>query len=177
MLNKSLLSVVAVLVVIFFGILYVGLYRDPTRVPSPLIGKGIPHFHLPQLHNPQKWATHDGLKGKVTVLNVWATWCVACAEEHPFLMEKAALAQVRWVGLDYKDDPKAARQWLKVHGDPYEWVLMDPSGRAALEWGVYGTPETFLIDKKGIIRYKHVGPLTAALWHREVEPLLEEMAQ
>lgn len=159
----------------FFGILYLGLYRNPTRIPSPLIGKAVPHFQLPRLGKPQQWITQDTIKGKVTLLNVWATWCVACAEEHPFLMEKAQVRGVRLVSLDYKDDPKAARQWLKNHGNPYDWVMVDRTGRVALEWGVYGTPESFLVDKKGIIRYKHVGPLTAAVWQHEVEPLLREL--
>lgn len=167
---------VVLLCLAFFGILYLGLYHDPTRIPSPLIGKAVPHFQLQTLNKKQQWITDEAMKGKVTLLNVWATWCVACAEEHSFLMEKANSKAVRLVSLDYKDDAKQARKWLKSYGDPYEWVMMDPTGRVAFEWGVYGTPESFLVDKEGIIRYKHVGPLNASVWQREIEPLLSQLS-
>src|ERR1700681_333690 len=140
--------------------LLVGLWRDPREVPSPLVGKPAPAFTLAQLHDPAKTLAPADLKGQVWLLNVWASWCVSCREEHPLLVELRRAKIVPVVGLDYKDDPAAGMRWLTENGDPYDVSVVDRDGRAGIDWGVYGVPETFVVDKAGTIRYKKIGPLT-----------------
>lgn len=161
---------------IFIGlILWRGLSLHPERVPSPLINKPAPVFSLPVLSFENKIATQKDFAGHVTLLNVWATWCFACADEHAFLLKLARDHAILIYGFDYKDDSAKARKWLRDKGDPYKTVAVDKSGTAAINWGVYGTPETFVIDKKGIIRYKFVGPLTQAAWDETIHPLVEKL--
>ena len=157
------------------GLFWVGLGLQPGVVPSPLVGKPAPAFELPLLDDPTRTFRHTDLGGRVTLVHVWATWCVVCRAEHPTLLAFARRGLVPVVGYNYKDDRALAQQWLTEAGDPYELTLFDPAGDVAIDWGVYGTPETFVVDRAGIIRYKHVGPLTDALIERELLPLLESL--
>ncbi|MCB1746360.1 MAG: DsbE family thiol:disulfide interchange protein [Gammaproteobacteria bacterium] len=160
-----------VVVVIFLAI---GLERDPRYVPSPLIGKPLPAFELPVLDAGAPPLGRAQLAGRVFLLNVWASWCVSCREEHPVLNALAARGEVPVIGLNYKDERAAAQRWLEQRGDPYETSLFDHDGKLGLDLGVYGVPETFLVDGTGIIRYKHVGPLTEAVLERDVLPLVRQ---
>ncbi len=163
------LLVFGVIVYFLFG----GLSRDPRLVPSPLVGKHAPAFDLPDLHTPDTRLTQADLQGRPTLVNVWASWCVACRDEHAVLLKLADAKRVRLLGLNYKDRREDALAWLTRLGDPYDRTIVDADGRAAIDWGVYGVPETFLVDAAGIIRYKHVGPLTWALIEDELFPLIE----
>jgi len=149
-----------------------GIGRDPEELPSPLIGKQVPVFFLPELSSGELLDS-SALKGKVVLLNVWATWCVSCRIEHPYLLELQQQG-VAIVGLNYKDDSVAARDWLKTLGNPYQLNLADTEGRLGLDLGVFGAPETFLIDREGIIRYKHVGVMDARSW-ADIEPLYRQL--
>ena len=155
--------------------LLVGLWRDPREVPSPLVGKPAPAFTLAQLHDPAKTLAPADLKGQVWLLNVWASWCVSCREEHPLLVELRRAKIVPVVGLDYKDDPAAGMRWLTENGDPYDVSVVDRDGRAGIDWGVYGVPETFVVDKAGTIRYKQIGPLTVEALKTKILPLVREL--
>lgn len=155
-------------------ILYRGLHLHPTRVPSPLINKPAPTFNLPSLMTHQMSSNRDFLN-HVTLVNVWATWCVACAEEHAFLLSLAKDPSIVLYGFNYKDQPKTAITWLKEHGNPYKTIAVDQEGITAINWGVYGTPETFIIDKKGIIRYKQIGPLNAYAWEHTLKPIIKQL--
>ena len=166
------LLVLALLVFAFWR----GLGRDPTVVPSPLIGKPAPQFALPSLHDPARTVTHADLLGEPKLVNVWGTWCAGCRAEHDELLALAARG-VRIVGLDWKDDPAAARAWLTELGDPYWLVVHDATGTAGIDWGVYGAPETFVLDRKGTIRHKHIGPLTRADVDAVILPLLDALAK
>jgi len=147
--------------------LMIGLNRDPTFVPSPLIGKQIPTFELPRLDNPEKSVTDADLRGQYSVLNVWATWCVGCRQEHAVLNRIAAQGQVPIYGLNWKDDAQQAAEWLQKSGNPYEAVAIDGEGRVAIDWGVYGAPETFLIAPDGTILFRHISPMTMEIWKNE----------
>ncbi|MEX2479561.1 MAG: DsbE family thiol:disulfide interchange protein [Gammaproteobacteria bacterium] len=160
------------LFVIVVGFLTVGLERDPRLVPSPLIGKPLPAFELGSLAAPDTALTRHDLDGEIYLLNVWASWCAACRDEHPLLVELARQGTVPLIGLNYKDELDDARRWLIERGDPYRLSLHDQSGQLGLDLGVYGVPETFLVDAGGIIRYKHIGPLTADVLSRDILPLL-----
>jgi cytochrome c biogenesis protein CcmG/thiol:disulfide interchange protein DsbE len=167
------LAIFAVLVVF----LWIGLGRDPSVVPSPLIGKPAPPFRLAQLHNPSESIDVADLKGKVWLLNVWASWCVSCREEHPLLLQLAQSKLLPLYGLDYKDKREQALAWLRQNGDPYTASIVDADGRVGIDYGVYGVPETFLIDKDGIVRYKQIGPLTTQALKDKILPLARELAQ
>jgi len=160
---------------VLVAFLWVGLGRDPSVVPSPLIGKPAPAFRLAQLHKPNEALQTDDLKGKVWLLNVWASWCVSCREEHPLLLQLAKAKIVPVYGLDYKDKTEHALAWLAQNGDPYTASIVDPDGRVGIDYGVYGVPETFLIDKAGIVRYKQVGPLTPQALKEKILPLAREL--
>lgn len=164
-----------ILFIVIITLLGFGLSWHPTQISSPLIDKSVPTFSLPNLLDKDKKVTNRNLVGHVTLLNVWATWCVGCAEEHNFLLTFIQHNDVVLYGLNYKDDPLAAKKWLKEHGNPYKMIAVDQTGNVAIDWGVYGTPETFLIDKKGIIRYKQVGPLTLKNWQEELSPLINKL--
>lgn len=152
-----------------------GLFLHPTQVPSPLINKPVPAFELPLLADPNKGLSQRDFIGHVTLLNVWASWCYACAAEHAFLMELTKKDYIVLYGLNYKDDLTAAKEWLEKNGNPYQEVAVDANGKVALDWGVYGTPETFLIDPKGVIRYKQIGPVTPEIWKQTLQPIIERI--
>ncbi|MFQ5642580.1 MAG: DsbE family thiol:disulfide interchange protein [Thiogranum sp.] len=156
------------------ALLYKGLGMDPRHVPSPLIDKPAPAFSLPLLQHPDTLMSNTDFKGEVTLFNVWATWCVACRQEHPVLMQLAKQG-VRIIGLNYKDDRNDAKRWLEMYGNPYLANAFDAEGRTGIDWGVYGTPETFVVDKQGIIRHKHIGPLTRESVKNELLPLLQKL--
>lgn len=155
----------------------VWMSRNPDRdaLPSPLIGKPAPDFALPVLHDPSYTVKLSDLRGQPFLLNVWASWCVECRAEHPVLTRFAESKRVRVVGYNWKDEPADALRWLEQFGNPFMVVLSDVEGRTALDWGVYGAPETFLVDGKGIVRWKHVGPLTDELIARELLPLVTKI--
>jgi cytochrome c biogenesis protein CcmG, thiol:disulfide interchange protein DsbE len=161
--------------VVLCAFLLVGLWRDPREVPSPLIGKPAPAFALAQLHEPAKTLGPADLRGQVWLLNVWASWCVTCREEHPLLVELGKLKLVPIVGLDYKDESVAGKRWLEQNGDPYTVSVVDRDGRAGIDWGVYGVPETFVIDKAGVIRYKQIGAITVDALQNKIVPLIREL--
>ncbi len=164
--------------VIFFGLmafLAAGLKLDPKEVPSPLIGKPAPGFALTRLDNPQQTIRREDMLGKVWMLNVWASWCAACREEHPLLMEFAGRKLLPVYGLNYKDGRIAGQQWLARFGNPYTASLFDQDGRVGIDWGVYGVPETFIIDREGTVRLKHIGPLTPDVIRSRVEPLVRQL--
>ncbi len=148
---------------------------SPRKIPSPLIGKPLPSFTLPVLHEPTRQVSAKDLKGQVYLVNVWASWCVACRIEHPLLMEIARQAIAPIIGLDYKDESADGLAWLADYGNPYQVSLMDTSGRVGIELGVYGVPETFVIDAKGIIRYKHIGPINAEVLSKVLLPKIKEL--
>ena len=164
---------VAFLVLAIF--LYIGLGLNPHEVPSPLINKPAPAFTLPQLHDPAKQFSSQDMKGKVWLLNVWASWCVSCREEHPVLMALASKNIVPVYGLDYKDKNVDGEAWLRNGGDPYTLVITDADGRVGIDYGVYGVPETYVIDKLGVIRYKQIGAVTPESLQKKILPLIAEL--
>ena len=153
-----------------------GLNLDPRKIPSPLIGKSLPAFSLPTVADPARKVGRDDMLGRVYLLNVWASWCVACRQEHPFLNELARNKTVSIIGLNYKDKREDALGWLGSLGNPYELSLSDTDGRLGIDLGVYGVPETFVIDKQGVIRYKQIGPLTPEAWEKELLPRIREIS-
>ncbi len=155
--------------------LAVGLKLDPREVPSPLIDKPAPKFALQRLDDAGKTIRLDDMRGKVWVLNVWASWCVACREEHPLLVEFAKKRVVPLYGLNYKDQREDASAWLARFGNPYDASLFDDDGRVGIDFGVYGVPETFVIDQNGVIRLKHIGPITPDVLATKIEPLLKKL--
>ena len=161
-----------IVLVIFLGI---GLNRDPREVPSPLINKPAPAFEVAQLAQPTKTFSPVSMKGQVWILNVWASWCVACREEHPVLVELAKSGVVPVIGLDYKDKREDALSMLQRQGDPYMLSAFDGNGRVGIDYGVYGVPETYIIDQAGIIRFKHIGPITMQVLNEKMYPLIREL--
>jgi len=157
------------------GFLAVGLKLDPHEVPSPLINKPSPAFKVPQLAQPEAMFSPEDVKGKVWILNVWASWCVACREEHPVLVELGRSQVAPLIGLDYKDKRQDALGLLKRQGDPYVLSAVDEDGRVGIDYGVYGVPETYVIDKQGIIRYKQIGPITRETLEKTIYPLVEKL--
>ena len=161
--------------VVLVGFLAVGLKLDPREVPSPLIGKPAPGFALTRLDDANQTIRRENMLGKVWMLNVWASWCAACREEHPHLVAFARTKAVPILGLNYKDTRKDGLGWLVRLGDPYDASLFDADGRVGIDFGVYGVPETFVIDKQGVIRFKQIGPVTPAIIERRIVPLLKEL--
>ena len=155
--------------------LAVGLTRDPREIPSPFIGKAAPGFKLEQLADEKLAFTPDEMKGKVWLLNVWASWCVACRVEHPLLVQMSKQKTVPIVGLNYKDKRDEGLQWLRKHGDPYSLSAYDVDGKVGIDYGVYGVPETFVIDKQGVIRYKQIGPITPEALEKKIMPLVRKL--
>ena len=155
--------------------LYAGLSLNPREVPSPLIGKPAPAFALPRLDDPTQTVKREDLLGKVWVMNVWASWCAPCREEHPLVVAFARERKVPVIGLNYKDRPGDARTWLERLGNPYVATLIDFDGKVGIDFGVYGVPETFVIDAQGVVRFKHVGVLTRQVISQKIEPLLKEL--
>ena len=159
--------------IVLLVLLGVGLKLNPREVPSPLIGNPAPHFELPLLHSPDKRFSQKDMLGSVWVLNVWASWCPPCLTEHPVVTELSKRVAV--IGLNYKDAREDALPWLKRNGDPYRLSVYDAAGRIAIDYGVYGVPETYVIDQRGVIRYKHIGPLTPEIARQKLEPLVKEL--
>ncbi len=157
--------------------LAIGLNRDPREVPSPLIGKPAPAFKLEQLADPAQTFSPEDMKGKVWLLNVWASWCVSCRQEHPLLVEFAKRGIAPLVGLDYKDARPDGLGWLRQFGNPYMLSAYDADGRVGIDYGVYGVPETYLIDKAGVIRYKHIGPITEEALAKKIVPMVAELGK
>ena len=168
--------------IVFLGLVFflsvglrLNLRRDPHEVPSPLINKPAPPFVLAQLQDPRKTLSPQELRGKVWLLNVFASWCVSCREEHPVLVDLARTKAVPIYGLNWKDKREDALSWLDGLGDPYMAIAADTDGRVAIDYGVYGAPETYLIDKNGVIRYKQIGPITPDVLNRTILPLVREL--
>ncbi|MDL2336501.1 MAG: DsbE family thiol:disulfide interchange protein [Pseudomonadota bacterium] len=161
--------------VLLAGFLAVGLKRDPREVPSPLIDKSAPAFSLPQLDAPDQRVAAQDLRGQVWLLNVWASWCVACRQEHPLLVELSKIGQVKMYGLNYKDKREDALGWLEKLGNPYVKSMSDTEGLVGIDYGVYGVPETFVIDKQGVIRYKQIGPVTPEALRDTLLPLVAKL--
>jgi cytochrome c biogenesis protein CcmG/thiol:disulfide interchange protein DsbE len=163
---------------LFLGLvifLAVGLRRDPHEIPSPLINKPAPAFKLNQLQDPTKTISAEEMRGKVWLLNFWGTWCVACRDEHPLLIQYSKTGAVPIFGVDYKDERAKALRMLEEEGNPYTVTASDPEGRLSIDYGVYGAPETFLIDKNGVIRFKQVGPITEEVWQKEILPRVRQL--
>ncbi len=163
------------MVAIVFVLLWQGMHTDPRIVKSPLINKPVPKFSLPSVLPPKIQITNQVFHGQPTILNVFATSCVSCKTEHPVLMQMAQHDHVKVIGLDYKDKKNAANHWLKNSGNPYAIIIYDYAGDLAFNLGVYGTPETFLIDANGIIRYKYIGPLTENVWRHQLYPRFKRL--
>jgi cytochrome c biogenesis protein CcmG/thiol:disulfide interchange protein DsbE len=171
--TRYLIPLAVFIVLVVF--LAIGLTLDPREVPSPLIDKPAPAFQLARLDDPVRSVTTQELRGQVWLLNVWASWCVACLQEHPLLLEYSRTSRVPIYGLNYKDQRDAALAWLAKHGNPYTASLVDADGRVGIDYGVYGVPETFLIDGQGTIRYKHIGPITDRVLTEEIVPMIEKL--
>ena len=183
--------------IVLVALLAVGLGLNPRDVPSPLVGKPTPMFSLAQVEAPDKLFSPKDMAGKVWLLNVWSTWCVSCREEHPVLVEMAKSGSVTLIGLNYKEvsgdgslnadkmTPEAeralalerAREWLHTHGNPYQLSVLDLDGRVGIDFGVYGVPETYVIDKNGLIRMKHTGPISPDIFSSKILPLVAELSK
>jgi cytochrome c biogenesis protein CcmG/thiol:disulfide interchange protein DsbE len=170
----KLIPVTLFLLLSFF--LWRGLSLDPHKLPSVQLGKSLPFFTVPQLQNPEAAFSSSTLRQQVVLLNVWASWCEACVEEQVFMMQLAREG-VPIYGLNYKDRSADAMQWLAQWGNPYKLIGQDTEGKVAIDLGVYGAPETFVIDKQGIIRYRHVGIMTQDIWIKEIAPLMKQLEQ
>jgi len=174
---RFILPAIAFSVVAAFMLVALTSGRDPKEIPSPLIGKPAPAFTLPLLaQTDQSWSP-EKMRGQVWLLNVWASWCAPCLVEHPELLKLARAKTLPLIGFNYKDEPGAAVAWLDKHGNPYTTIVADRNGRAAFDYGVYGVPETFLIDRNGTIRYKHVGPLTVDVIANKLLPMAQALAR
>src|ERR1051325_3689224 len=168
--TRYILLAVFLALVVLLG---VGLQLNPREVPSPLIGKPAPAFQLPLLHEPGKTFSPADMRGRVWMLNVWASWCVSCREEHPVILELSKSGIVPIYGLDYKDQESEAKRWLSQFGNPYKLSAVDAKGQVGIDYGVYGVPETYVIDKRGVIRYKQIGPVTPQVLENKVLPLVK----
>ncbi|MDX2349789.1 MAG: DsbE family thiol:disulfide interchange protein [Porticoccus sp.] len=171
---KLFLPLIVFIVLALF--LFNGLERDPNAMPSALIDRPIPDFSLAVLSDENKQVDQTIFQGKPALLNVWATWCVSCRVEHPYL-NKLSEQGIRIIGLNYKDDIVAARQWLEEKGDPYALIIVDDTGRMGLDLGVFGAPETYVVDSTGTIRYKHVGVVDDRVWKKYLLPVWQQIQQ
>ncbi len=163
--------IIFVVLAMFF---WKGLSLDPNAMPSALIDKSFPEFSLPRLQDETQITTKKDLLGDITLVNIWATWCVSCRVEHPYL-NKLKEQGVRIVGLNYKDESNAARQWLTDLGNPYQWNIVDTEGRLGVDLGVFGAPETYILDPQGVIRYKHVGVVDQRVWDEKFLPVISQI--
>ena len=168
--NRYLLPLLAFAVLI--PVFMIGLTRDPRELPSPLLEKQAPHFELPSLTEPDRVVGSGTYANRMALVNVWATWCPGCRQEHGFLMELAKADVVPIFGLNWRDNRPEALRWLDTLGDPYIASAYDEDGRVGIDWGVYGAPETFLVDEKGVVIHKHIAPLTREVWEKEFLPLI-----
>ncbi len=159
-----------VLVAVMIPVFVIGLNRDPSEIPSPLLLKPAPEFELPRLKDPNITVGSADYEGRLALLNVWATWCVGCRQEHDYLLKLTSEIEIPMYGLNWRDRRNAAQTWLQRLGDPYVASAYDEDGRVGIDWGVYGAPETFLISPDGVILYKHISPMTEEVWRREFEP-------
>lgn len=157
------------------ALLVFGLGNDPREVPSPLIGKPVPEFTLPELTDPGRSVSDEDLKGTISLVNVWASWCASCRAEHEALMALSEIPDFQIVGLNWKDEASTAKQVLRLTGNPYDMNGYDPDNTVGIHWGVYGAPETFIVDQEGIIRYKHIGPIDRQVWEEKLEPLVAQL--
>lgn len=171
--NSRFIPLMVFLVLLIF--LGMGLRLDPREVPSPLLDKPAPDFHLPTLADPKQMLNKQDLLGNVYLLNVWASWCVSCRQEHPLLVEMGRSGILEIYGLNYKDQRADALRWLAQFGNPYRTVAVDEDGRMGIDYGVYGVPESYLIDQKGIIRYKYIGPLTPDKINNHLIPFIKKL--
>lgn len=162
--------------VVLLGFLMFGLTRDPSELPSPYIGKPAPDFSLPSLLEPDRTVSPLDYAGEMALINVWATWCIGCRQEHDFLLGLAESGTIPIYGLNWRDNRDEAIRWLERLGDPYVASGYDGDGRVGIDWGVYGAPETFLVDANGIVLHKHLGPLNEAVWARDFAPLISGQA-
>jgi cytochrome c biogenesis protein CcmG/thiol:disulfide interchange protein DsbE len=169
--NRFLLPLVAFAILI--PVFVIGLTRNPNEIPSPLLEKPAPQFSLPSLQDPEKMVGSLDYAGQVALVNVWATWCAGCRQEHPFLLELARENVVPIFGLNWRDNRPEALRWLRGLGDPYIASAFDEDGRVGIDWGVYGAPETFLVDENGIVIHKHIAPLTREVWERDFLPRIQ----
>lgn len=173
--TRWLYVIPAVILTIIVSVLGYGLSRDPRRVPSPLIDKPAPQFSLPRLMDPARSLTTADLVGQVSIVNVWASWCYACRTEHPVLMDLANRDLIPLYAFDYKDTRTAAKTWLARRGNPYTAIGFEQNGNVGMNWGVYGVPETYVLDQRGIIRHKFIGPLTPKLLDQVLIPLIRQL--
>jgi len=173
--NKFLKALIPLILFLALAVLlFYGLGTDPRNVPSPLIGKPAPSFSLPALEDPSRTVSNADLEGKISLVNVWASWCVSCRAEHGELMELSREEEdIQILGFNWKDDAGDAMQMLKMYGDPYLVTAFDPNNEAGIDWGVYGAPETFVVDPQGVIRYKRVGPIDRKVWEQKLRPLID----
>lgn len=162
-----------VAVILLFAVFAFGLFNDPRKLPSPFLGEQAPVFELPSLTEPERLVGSNDYAGKMALVNVWATWCAGCRQEHDFLLRLATKGTIPIYGINWRDNRPDALSWLRQLGDPYEYSAFDEDGRVGIDWGVYGAPETFLINVDGIVLHKHLGPLTAAIWEQDFVPLIE----
>jgi cytochrome c biogenesis protein CcmG/thiol:disulfide interchange protein DsbE len=165
------------ILVVVAGFFFVGFNRDPKLIPSPMIDKPSPAFSVPGLRGNDGTVSNARFEGKVTLVNFFASWCIPCRIEHPLLMELARTGAVQIVGVNYKDKPEDALNWLRQLGDPYGVIGADRDGRAAIDWGVYGVPESYIVDKQGRIRFKQVGPITEDVWRKDMAPMIKELSR
>lgn len=157
------------------ALLFYGLQLDPRKVPSPLVDKPAPDFSLPALNDPSQTVTQDIFKGKLSLVNVWASWCPSCRQEHAELLRIARNNDVQVIGFNWKDARPDALKMLQQFGNPYVVSLYDPDNRSGIDWGVYGAPETFVVDQDGIIRHKRIGPIDRTVWESEIRPIIEQL--
>lgn len=172
--QRIFLFIPIALFAVLVGFFWRGLSLNPNDMPSALLNKPIPAFSLPRLANLEETRTEAVLKGKVSLLNIWGTWCVTCREEHAFL-NKLQQSGIHIVGIDYKDNTQDAQRWIAELGNPYDEILVDEDGRLGLDLGVFGAPETYVVDKQGIIRYKHIGDLNQKVWDETIQPIVKSL--
>jgi cytochrome c biogenesis protein CcmG/thiol:disulfide interchange protein DsbE len=170
--SKFLLPLLAFAALV--GIFVVGLTKDPSRIPSPLLAHPAPEFAIPSLQDPAVLVGSANYANQMALVNIWATWCPGCRQEHGFLLELAQAGTIPIFGLNWRDNRTEAMRWLQTLGNPYIATAYDVDGRVGIDWGAYGAPETFLVDKSGIVIYKHIAPLNREIWERDFVPRIRE---
>lgn len=177
--RRAWLYFLPLIVLVLLTVLFlVGLDKDPRILPSELIDRPLPEFSLEPLPGRGRPLDSAALKGDVSLINIFGSWCIACQQEHPFLLEIQREGFVRIHGVDWREkDPMDGLEWLRRHGDPYDRVGLDPDSHVAIDLGVTGAPETFVVDAKGVVRYKHVGPITPEIWETRLKPLISDLRE